>query len=172
MLVLKESAWAHIRALQTVFLKFGLPLNFYVDSHSIFRFVRGRDEFHYKHHKMTDEVNPQWKQVLSDCKVDVIHALSPQAKGKVERPYRWIQDYLARICARDNIKTIAPANQVLLREVYLYNYKWVHSTTKEIPFIRYQRALKEKKSVLRPFIIPPPYASIKDIFLPEDRPHS
>lgn len=116
----------------------------YVDSHSIFRFVRGRDELHYQHHLMTDEATPQGKQVLNDCRVDVIHALSPQAKGKVERPYGWLQDHLVRICARENIKTIAPANQVLFREVYLYNDKWVHSTTKEIPFIRYQRALKEK----------------------------
>jgi hypothetical protein len=164
MLVLRESTWAHIIALQTVFLKFGLPLNIYVDGHSIFRFVRGRDGLHYKHYLMTDEAIPQWKQVCHDCKVDVIHALSPQAKGKVERPYRWIQDHLVRICARKNITTIAPANQILFREVYLYNHKWVHSTTKEIPFIRDQRALKEKKSILRPFMIPPPYTSIKDIF--------
>lgn len=164
MLVPNESAWAHIMALQTVFLKYGLPLKFYVDSHSIFRFVRGRDELHYQHHKSTDEVNPQWKQVLNDCQVEVIYALSPQAKGKIERPYQWLQDHIVRICARDNIKTIAPANQVLFREVHQYNYKWVHSTTKEVPFIRYQRALQEKKSVLRQFIIPPPYQSIKDIF--------
>ena len=164
MLVPNESAWAHIVALQTVFLKFGLPLKFYVDSHSIFRFVRGRDELHYQHHKLTDEVNPQWKQVLNDCQVEVIYALSPQAKGKIERPYQWLQDHIVRICARDNIKTIAPANQVLFREVHQYNYKWIHSTTKEIPYFRYQRALKEKKSVLRQFIIPPPYQSIKDIF--------
>lgn len=164
MLVPHESAWAHIMALQTVFLKFGLPLKFYVDSHSIFRFVRGRDELHYQHHKLTDEVNPQWKQVLNDCQVEVIYALSPQAKGKIERPYQWLQDHIVRICARDNIKTIAPANQVLFREVHLYNYKWVHSTTKEIPYFRFQRALKEKQSVLRPFLIPPPYTSIRDIF--------
>ena len=164
MLVERESAWAHIKALQTVFLKFGLPLKIYVDSHSIFRFVRGRDELHYKHHLMTDEATPQWKHVLNDCQVEVIHALSPQAKGKVERPYRWIQDHLVRICARDKITTIAAANQVLFREVYLYNYKWVHSTTKEIPFLRYQRAINEKKSTLRQFIIPPPFLSIKDIF--------
>ena len=56
------------------------------------------------------------------------------------------------------------SNQVLFREVHQYNYKWIHSTTKEIPYFRYQRALKEKKSVLRQFIIPPPYQSIKDIF--------
>ena len=163
MLVEHESTWAHIQDLQTVFLKYGMPLNFYVDSHSIFRFVQGRDSIWRNHHKVTDEVNTQWLQVLNDCKVNVIYALSPQAKGKIERPYRWIQDHLVRICARDNIKTIAAANQVLFREVYLYNYKWVHSTTKEIPFIRYQRALKEN-SVLRPFMIPPPYQSVKDIF--------
>ena len=163
MLVEHESALAHIQALQTVFLKYGMPLNMYVDSHSIFRFVQGRDSVWRNHMKFTDEVETQWLQVLNDCRVDVIYALSPQAKGKIERPYRWIQDHLVRICARDNIKTIAAANQVLFREVYLYNYKWVHSTTKEIPFIRYQRALKEN-SVVRPFMIPPPYQSIKDIF--------
>jgi hypothetical protein len=27
---------------------------------------------------------------LNDCKVKVIYASSPQAKGKIERPYRWI----------------------------------------------------------------------------------
>ena len=163
MLVEHESALAHIQALQTVFLKYGMPLNMYVDSHSIFRFVQGRDSIWRTHRKLTDEVETQWLQVLKDCNVDVIYALSPQAKGKIERPYRWIQDHLVRICARDNITTIAGANQILFREVYLYNYKWVHSTTKEIPFIRYQRALKEN-SVLRPFMIPPPYQSIKDIF--------
>jgi hypothetical protein len=163
MLVERESAWAHIQALQTVFLKYGLPLKMYVDSHSIFRFVRGRDELHNKHQLMTDEAIPQWKQVCNDCVVEVIHALSPQAKGKIERPYGWIQDHIVRICARDNIKTIAGANQALFHEVHQYNYKWVHSTTKEIPSIRYQRAFG-KNSVLRPFMIPPPYQSIKDIF--------
>ena len=164
MLVERESAWAHIQALQTVFLKYGLPLKMYVDSHSIFRFVRGRDKLHNKHYLMTDEAIPQWKQVCNDCLVEVIHALSPQAKGKIERPYGWIQDHIVRVCARDRITTIAGANQALFREVYQYNYRWVHSTTKEIPYIRYQRALKEKQSVLRQFIVPPPYRSIKDIF--------
>ncbi len=164
MLVAAESAWAHILALQTIFLKFGLPMSFYVDSHSIFRFVRGRDELHYKHHILTDETSPQWKQVLDDCKVNLIYALSPQAKGKVERPYGWLQDHLVRICARDHIATLSPANQVLFHEVYQYNHKWIHSTTKEIPFLRFQRAEKEKKNLFRQFIVPPPFQSIKDIF--------
>jgi len=164
MFVPRDSALAHIRAIQTVFLSYGLPITFYVDSDSIFRFVRGRDELHYKHHKMTDEAIPQWKQVVHDCKVDVIHALSPQAKGKVERPYGWIQDHIVRICAREHIDTIASANQVLFREVHEYNFKRVHSTTDEIPYLRYQRAEKENKYVFRKFSVPPPYKTTKDIF--------
>ncbi len=41
-LVKKETSWTHILALQTVILNYGLPLSYYVDSHSIFRFVQGR----------------------------------------------------------------------------------------------------------------------------------
>ncbi len=63
-LITHESSWAHIEALESVFLKYGLPLPYYVDCHSIFRFVRGRDPIHYQQHKLTDEVDPQWKQVL------------------------------------------------------------------------------------------------------------
>jgi hypothetical protein len=163
-LVPRDLAWPHIFAIQTVFLKFGLPLNMYVDSDSIFRFVRGRDELHYKHHQLTDDAIPQWKQVVHDCQVKVIHALSAQAKGKIERPYGWLQDHIVRICARDNISTIAKANQVLFREVFEYNYKRVHSTTGEIPYLRYQRALREKKNVFRKFFVPPPFKTIKDIF--------
>ena len=164
MLVLRDIALAHIRALQTVFLKYGLPLSFYVDCDSIFKFIRGRDELCYKHQLQSDEHLPQWKQVCQDCQVKVINALSPQAKGKVERPYGWIQDHLVRICAREKVTTIAQANHILYREVYEYNCKRIHSTTGEIPYLRYQRALKENKNVLRPFIVPPPYQSIKDIF--------
>ena len=41
-LVKTETSWTHIVALQTVILQYGLPYAYYVDSHSIFRFVRGR----------------------------------------------------------------------------------------------------------------------------------
>jgi len=33
----RESTWAHIMATQHVFLKYGLPLHYYLDQHSIFR---------------------------------------------------------------------------------------------------------------------------------------
>lgn len=163
-LVKTETSWAHILALQTVILRYGLPYAYYVDSHSIFRFVQGRDSLWRKHYLLTDEATPQWKQVLEDCNVKVTYALSPQAKGKMERPYGWLQDHLIRTCAREDIAEIKSAQQILRQEVYQYNYRQVHSTTQEIPYFRFQRALKEKRSLFREFKIRPPFQSVKDIF--------
>jgi len=163
-LVKKETSWTHIQALQTVFLRYGLPFAYYVDSHSIFRFVQGRDSVWRKHYLLTDEATPQWKQVLEDCHVKVTHALSPQAKGKIERSYGWLQDHLIRTCVREDVADIQPAQQILREEVHRYNYRQVHSTTQEIPYFRFQRALKEKQSLFREFKIPPPFQSPKDIF--------
>jgi hypothetical protein len=163
-LIKTETSWAHILALQTVILRYGLPYSYYVDSHSIFRFVRGRDSLWYKHHLLTDETTPQWKQVLQDCNVKVIHSLSPQARGKIERPYGWLQDRLIRTCVREDVKEIKQAQRVLNLELYRYNHQQLHSTTQEIPYLRFQRALKEKRSLFREFKISPPYKSPKDIF--------
>lgn len=163
-LLKKESTWAHIQAFQTVALAQGLPFSYYVDSHSIFRFVKGRDEVHYHHHLRTDDVDPQWKQVLETCGVKVTYALSPQAKGKIERPYRWIQDRLVRSCVRDNVTDIRQAQTLLGHEIHRYNYRQVHSTTLEIPEVRFQKALQQKQSLFRSFKVPPPFQSAKDIF--------
>ncbi len=159
-----ETTWGHIQALQTVFLTKGLPLKYYVDSHSIFRFVRGRDEIHYQHHLQTDEANPQWKQVLDDCGVEVIYALSPQAKGKIERPYGWLQDHLVRTCVRNNVTRVRDGQEVLKHIVHNYNHRWVHSTTREIPAIRFEKAMRAQQHLFRPFHIKPPYQNVKDIF--------
>jgi hypothetical protein len=163
-LVKQETSWAHILGLQSVILRHGLPYAYYVDSHRIFRFVQGRDSFWRKHHLLTDEATPQWKQVLEDCNVKVTYALSPQAKGKMERPYGWLQDRLIRTCVREDITDIKPAQQILRQEIHRYNYRQVHSTTQEIPYFRFQRALKEKRSLFREFSIRPPFQSVKDIF--------
>lgn len=163
-LLKKETSWAHILALEAMILKHGLPFSYYVDSHSIFRFVQGRDSFWRKHHKLTDEADPQWKQVLNDCNVKIIYALSPQAKGKIERPYQWLQDRLVRTCVRENVADIRQAQKILNQEIHRYNYRQVHSTTQEVPYFRFQRALKEGKSLFREFKIIPPYQSVKDLF--------
>lgn len=168
-LLKKETTWTHIAAIESILLKDGLPYSLYVDSHSIFRFVQGRDSIWRDHRKLTDAVDTQWKQVLNDCGVKVIYALSPQAKGKIERPYGWLQDRLVRTCVRENITDINQAQGILNYEIHRYNYRQVHSTTQEMPYYRFQRALQEKKSLFREFKIKPPFQSTKDISVSDGR---
>lgn len=163
-LVKRETSWEHIRAVESVVLRYGAPLRYYPDQHSIFRFVEKRDGLYQKQTKSTDDVDPQWKRVLKDCGTDVTYALSPQAKGKIERPYRWMQDRTVRRCAKENVTTFEKTREIFLSEVERYNTRQVHSTTKEIPIMRFERALREGKSMLRPFSLPKPYTATKDIF--------
>lgn len=163
-LVEHESSWAHIQALQSVVVKYGTPLAFYTDCHSIFRYVKGRDQRHMSFEKFTDDVDPQWKMVIKDCQIKPVYALSPQAKGKIERPYGWLQDHLIRTCIRENVKDIKHAQRVLNYERERYNYKQVHSTTLEIPSRRFNSALEAKKSLFRLWSIPRPFLSLRDIF--------
>jgi hypothetical protein len=71
---------------------------------------------------------------------------------------------LARTCYRENIRDIKKAQLILNNLVQKYNYRIVHSTTGEIPYIRFQRAIREKRSLFREFRIMPPFKSSKDIF--------
>lgn len=162
----QESTLSHIMAIQSTFLTYGLPLKYYVDQHSIFRYVKNRDTHSpwYDYKKFTDDVDTQWKQVMKDCEVTPIYALSPQAKGKIERPYQWLQDHIVRTCVREGVVDIATGRKVLQDEVFAYNTKRVHSTTGEIPMIRFNRAIQEQKSLLREFTLKPPFQSVKDIF--------
>jgi len=158
----EENTWAHIQAAQSVLQTFGLPFRYYVDNLRVFRFVQKRDSFWRTHHLGTDEVDPQWKQVLQEFKV--IYALSPQAKGKVERPYRWLQDRIVRTCALEKLSSMEDARGVLREEVHRYNYQQVHSTTGEVPALRFAQAKQAGNSLFRPFVLPKPYRSAKDVF--------
>jgi hypothetical protein len=160
----KESSWAHIMAVKAVVTCFGCPLKYYVDNHSIFRYIEKRDTVWKKAQTTEEEAFVQWKEVLRDLSIEVIYAMSPAAKGKVERPYRWLQDHLVRISVREGIKKIEETREILYREVFLYNNKRVHSTTGEIPSIRFEKAQQDKKSLFRPFTIRKPHESMEDIF--------
>ena len=159
-----ETTWAHMQATKSVVETFGLPLRYYVDSLRVFRFVQGRDSFWRKHVLQTDDVVTQWGKMMHLLGVDVIFALSPQAKGKIERPYRWMQDRIVRTCALEKIVELGEVRAVLEGEVVRYNQHQVHSTTGEIPALRFARALSSGNSLFRPFSVPKPYSSPEDVF--------
>lgn len=165
----QETSWAHIQAAQAVLQAYGLPLSYYVDNLRVFRFVQGRDSVWRKHILVTDDIDPQWRQVMRLMGVEVTYALSPQAKGKVERPYRWLQDRIIRTCAMENLTSLDEVRSVLRNEVDRYNNHQVHSTTGEIPNIRFENARKAGSSLFRPYALPKPYTSPKDVFCLRDK---
>lgn len=159
-----ENRWNHILAVESVVLTYGAPQAYYADQHSIFRFVEKRDSLWKKNVLETDAIDPEWKRVLKECGTKVIYALSPQAKGKIERPYRWLQARVVRQCARDQVTTFTDARQIFRDEIDRYNNRQVHSTTKEIPSVRFERAIKNGQTMFRQFRVPEPYQSSKDVF--------
>ena len=167
-----ESAWAHITALESVVLKYGIGIQYYSDNHAIFRYVANRDmngmsAANYQRILGTDDIAPQWKQCVEAAGMKVTYALSPEAKGKIERPYRWLQDRIVRRAAREHARNIQEVRLLLAQEVDRYNNRQVHSTTREIPAKRFETATKEGRTCFRPLDITqarPPVTSTKDIF--------
>jgi hypothetical protein len=102
-----ETSWAHIQSAQYLMQHFGVPHRYYVDNLRVFRFLQNRDSLWKNMVLGTNDVNTQWRQVLALMHTDVIYARSPQAKGKIERPYRWLQDRIVRACALEHITTLA-----------------------------------------------------------------
>ena len=162
--VSRETTWAHIQATQALSQQYGLPLRYYVDSLRVFRFVQGRDSIWRKHVLETDDVDTQWRKMMRLLGVDVTYALSPQAKGKVERPYRWLQDRIVRTCVYEKLSKKEEVRSVLKAELDRYNNHQLHSTTGEVPQIRFEKARKSGNSLFRKLTIPPPYTSPKDVF--------
>ncbi|MBU4349799.1 hypothetical protein KJ599_05710 [bacterium] len=70
------------------------------------------------------------------------HYRRRQTLGKIERPYRWIQDILVRTCSIESISYINQAQLILNNLIKKYNYQQVHLTTREIPLVKCFRANK------------------------------
>jgi hypothetical protein len=90
--------------------------------------------------------------------------LSPAAKGKVERPYHWLQDRIVRTRVIEKITAIDDIRAVLKEALNRYNNHQVHSTIGEVPSIRFDKARKTGNNLFRPFTLPKSYTSTKDAF--------
>jgi hypothetical protein len=97
--------------------KYGIPMRAYVDCHTTYKSSKQLTEW--------DEVEgieslSQFERALMELGVEVIHALSPQAKGRVERLFGVLQDRLVKEMRLRGIRTKEEANAFL--EEYLPRY--------------------------------------------------
>lgn len=84
----------------------GIPRSIYVDRHSVY----------YEKEKETE-----FSRAMKKMNVKIIYAQSPQAKGRVERGNRTLQDRLVKEMRLRGISTIGEANKYL-REEFIEKY--------------------------------------------------
>jgi len=66
----------------------------------------------------------QFERVLKDLGIEIIRAYSPQAKGRIERSNRTLQDRLVKFFKEKKVLTILEANQILEDFRAIYNEKF------------------------------------------------
>jgi hypothetical protein len=98
--------------------RYGLPQALYTDRHSTYR---GKGAPSVEDELAGRERPPsQFERAVAELGVQVVHALSPQAKGRVERLFRTLQDRLIKEWRLAEIRTIEAANAFL--DTYLPRY--------------------------------------------------
>lgn len=94
--------------------KYGIPLSVYLDKHSTYKTTRHQT---IKEQLMDEEAITQYERAMKELGVEVIHANSPQAKGRIENRFGTLQDRLIKEMRLKGISTMDGANKFL--EEYL-----------------------------------------------------
>ena len=89
--------------------KYGRPQTIYVDNGTVFKVNTNNEDGV----KIT-----QFRRAMNELNIEMIFARSPQAKGRVERAHKTLQDRLVKDLRFANISTIEGVNKYL-EEVYL-----------------------------------------------------
>jgi hypothetical protein len=101
-----ESAFDYFDATKSYLRKHGRPAAFYSDKHSIFRVAREGSRGPYK--GVT-----QFGRALAELSIEIICANTPQAKGRVERMNKTLQDRLVKELRLQGISTMEAGNSFL-----------------------------------------------------------
>lgn len=121
-----ETTQDYLELLEEYILTYGVPAALYVDQHSIFRI---NNKAKYDHKKPTIHNNKyegltQFGRVCKELRIKLIFANTPQAKGRVERVNKTLQNRMLREMRLHNISTIEEANQFLPKYTERFNKKF------------------------------------------------
>lgn len=118
----QETSEGYLRLLRAVLLRRGVPVSIYQDRHSALR--RNDDAWSLEEQLAGRQRPTQVGQALEDLAVQPIFALSPQAKGRVERLFGVLQDRLLAEMRLDGIDTLEHANDYLKNWIRRYNRRF------------------------------------------------
>lgn len=117
-----ENAENYLRMFKEYFKEHGLPASLYSDKHGIFKVNA----------KGCEDNETQFKRIVEALGINLIHAHTPQAKGRVERVFRTLQDRLVKELRLVGIDTIEAANAFLIEYLPKHNEKFSEPPASEI----------------------------------------
>jgi transposase len=116
----EEDAHGYMLMLKQIVLQRGIPLALYADQHSIFIHTSGEKETIAE--QLAGQRAPtQLGRILDDLGIQMITALSPQAKGRVERLWGTFQDRLVSELRLAGICTLDDANEFVVSYLPVFN---------------------------------------------------
>jgi hypothetical protein len=101
--------------------KNGLPMSLYLDKHATYKSTAKPT--------IQEELNntgalSEFERALKELEVELIHANSPQAKGRIERLFKTLQDRLVKEMRLRGIRTIEEGNRFLEEYLPVYNRRF------------------------------------------------
>jgi transposase len=93
---------------------YGRPLAIYSDKHTIFKSPKSEDKPNLT----------QFGRAMKELGIELIHANSPQAKGRVERSHGTLQDRLIKLMRLEGISSIEEGNNYLEKFRQDYNKRF------------------------------------------------
>jgi len=127
----QECAAGYLRVLKEIASDKGLPWSAYMDQHSS---LKRNDDYWTLQEELRGAQEPtQVGRALAALEIEAIYALSPQAKGRVERLWGTLQDRLVSELRLEGTRTLAEANAVLERFRADYNRRFAVSAADPAP---------------------------------------
>lgn len=99
----------------------GRPVSLYLDKHSTYKTTRQPDVDELLR---GEKAATQFERACSELGIKVIHANSPQAKGRIERAFGTLQDRLIKEMRLAGISSKEEANEFLERYLPIYNKRF------------------------------------------------
>lgn len=116
-----EGTWPALDSFCRYAARYGLPLGVYTDKHTTYK---SPAEPTFEEQLAGQTPQSQFERSLAELGVEVIHAHSPQAKGRVERLFGTFQDRVIKELRLANIATVDAANQFLTTYLPQYNRRF------------------------------------------------
>jgi len=120
----QEDAQGYFLWLRQVVEKKGLPLALYRDRHGIFERSALEGPGTLEEQLLGEEPTTQFGRLQKELGIGSIAAHSPQAKGRIERLFKTLQDRLVSELRAKGVKTLAEANRVLWEFLPRFNRRF------------------------------------------------